>query len=620
MHEEIERLFETRAPEPAFAALRAEWASDPSLANAQYVIGKVERYGAALALIPCRLAILRAFTVEPLIPVLRAAAYMHGIDLQIHLGEYNSYATEMLDPQSELYRFRPQIAIVALNTAAAAPELWEPADPSETAFERAAERVSADFESIVAAFRRLSTADLVVHSLDVPERPVLGALDETLAPGQTAAISGVNDRLRALAHRTTGVYVLDYDSLVARYGRALWCDRAKWQRFRLPATASHLRYLAQEWLRFIAPLTSSVAKAAVVDLDNTLWGGIVGEDGSSRLHMGPEFPGSAYRAVQQALLTLRARGIVLAICSKNNPAEAMAVLERHPDMLLRPNDFAAIRINWEPKSVNLSVLAQELNVGLDALAFIDDNPVERLEVQAALPQVRVVHLPPAPENYARAILEAPVFERLRISADDRARGEHYQDQRQRAQALAGASSREEFLQTLEQRAEIGEATPLEVVRIAQLTQKTNQFNLTTRRYTEADVQRFMEDPQHEVTALKLRDRFGDNGLVGVAITHDVDEVCELRAFLLSCRVIGRGAETALLAHVARRSKERGKNRLRGAYRPTQKNAPAKSFLADHGFTRVSESEDGSVWELDLREAAVEAPSYITLASLEGMPA
>jgi FkbH-like protein len=286
----------------------------------------------------------------------------------------------------------------------------------------------------------------------------------------------------------------------------------------------------------------------------------------------------------------------------------MEALSEHPGMLLRPRDFAALRINWNPKEQSLRELAAELNIGLDSIAFLDDNPVERQHIREQAPEVLVLDLPQDPMGYARAIRDCPWFERLALSDEDQRRGEYYAAQRERAELERTVTSKEDFFRSLEQVCEIGLVTDATLARVAQLTQKTNQFNLTTRRYTEQEIAALREAPDCRVWSLKVTDRYADNGLVGVAISKLADGVCEIDTFLMSCRVIGRTVETALLAKIAADAKEQGAAVLLGRFIPTKKNAPAADFYREHGF---EEAEEG-VWKLDLREASVTLPQWITV--------
>jgi FkbH-like protein len=581
--------------------LKAAWAKEPGGALAGFVASRYERIREGLAVSRCRWAILRSFTVEPVLPILRAMAYDHGIALETHVGEFNAYAQEMLDPESALYRFRPDVAVLAVQTRDIAPELWRG--------EGASEGVLDSFAGWIASFRRHSAAALIVHSLEAPYAAA-GILDGQREDTQAEAIRAINRGLRALARQYRGVYILDYDALVARHGRDHWGDERKWLTVRLPLASANLSHLAAEWLRFLHPLTGKLAKCVAVDLDNTLWGGVIGEDGINGLRLGQEYPGAAYQELQRALLDLSRRGILLAVCSKNNPGDAMEAIEGHPGMILKARDFAAMRINWEEKSGNLREIAAELNIGLDSVAFLDDNPVERQQVRDQAPEVIVIDLPDDAMQYARTVRRSPWFERLTLSDEDRQRGAMYAAQRERAKLERSVTSKEDFYRSLEQSAEIAPVNSQTLARVAQLTQKTNQFNLTTRRYTEQQLEQMMASSDWRVWSLRVRDRYADNGLVGVAIARTEDGVCEIDTFLMSCRVIGRTVETALLARVAADARERGATLLQGWFLPTKKNAPAQDFYREHGFEEAAKSAEGVLWKLDLGKKTIATPEWI----------
>jgi len=582
-----------------------------SNATAAFALARYERLRPHLSLIPYKVAILRSFTVEPVIPILRVAGFRNGLDLTVQVGEFNVYAQEILDEASVLYGFDPQAVILAVDTRSVAPELWsEYADLSSRDAEAVVDRVCQQYRDWVQVFRRYTKAHLIVHELERPAFPAMGVFDGQSAPGQRERIAEINGRLRMLARETRGVYTLDYQGLVSRRGSDNWNDERKWRSVRLPIAAPHLPGLAGEWLRYLQPLSGRVAKVAVLDLDNTLWGGVVGEDGPTGIRLGSEHPGAAYQLFQRALLDLTRRGILLAVASKNNPADAMEVIEKHDGMLLRPHHFAALRINWNDKAASLREIAAELNVGVDSLAFLDDNPVERQRVRGELPEVMVIDLPEDPWKYATTIRECPFFERLALSEEDRHRTEYYTAEKQRVALESSSSTREDFLRSLEQVAEIAAVNPQTLARVAQLTQKTNQFNLTTRRYSEQQVTAMADDPACQVLSIRVKDRYCDNGLVGVAVTRDAGDACTIDTFLLSCRVIGRGVEAAFLAHMAEQARLRGKARLEGWFLPTKKNAPAREFYSSHGFEQVREEPQGSLWVLDLETKAAAWPDWI----------
>lgn len=569
-------------------SLRRWFAKNPTLAGAMEVARKVD----AGPLPKCKVAFLRSFTVEPVVPLFRALALVHGVDVQVKVGAFNAYAQEILDSSSWLREFAPDVVFLALQTRDLLPQLW---DGEAQAIDEAA-------ASLKGWIARLAPATVIAFNFDVPATPSAGLLDAQSA-GQAAAIRALNDRLRE-----TGAIVLDLEGLAARVGRSRFYDEKRFLTTRLPFAADHLIDVADACLRSLLAATGKVRKALVVDLDNTLWGGIVGEDGVDGLKLGREYPGAAFLAVQRALLDLQKRGVLLAIASKNNPPDAREALEKHPGMLLRPEHFAAVRIGWNPKAQSLREIALELNIGVDSLAFLDDNPVEREHVSSELPEVYVLDLPDDPMQYAAAIRAAPVFERVRLTDEDRARGQQYAEQRQRAELQEGAGSVEEFLRSLAMTFTAAQVSPATLPRIAQLTQKTNQFNLTTRRYTEAQVAAFAQDPAARVYGFSLRDRFGDNGLVGVAIARGREE-WTIDTFLMSCRVIGRTFETAMLAHLAAEARAAGATALRGEFIRSAKNDVARDLYRSNGFALVEERPDGASWTLDLAQAGPQIPAW-----------
>jgi FkbH-like protein len=611
LREQIDRLIECGDATRAQSLLANLWRQDPGPAVAAFVLSRFDKLRTNLVAVSCRTAILRSFTMEPISPLLRAAAAVNGIDLIIQIGAFNAYAQEMLDENSSLYRFAPDLVILAVQTRDVAPELWNNfASLSPREVTAAIEQVIASFRSWILAFRSQCKAHLILHTLEMPPRSSQGVLDAQLETSQLQAIHQINDELCRLARNCPGVYMLDYDALVARHGRTRWHDESKWLAMRMPIAADCLIHLANEWLRFIQPLIGKMCKALVVDLDNTLWGGVIGEDGMSGIKLGSEYPGAAYQALQRAILDLYHRGIILAICSKNNLSDAMEVIERHRGMILRPEHFAALRINWNDKARNLKEIAAELNIGIDTLAFLDDNPAEREWIRTQLPEVTVIELTSNPMEYARAVHDNPVFERLTLSAEDRERGRYYSEERLRTELKQSATSLEDFYHSLMMEAEISSVTPETLPRVAQLTQKTNQFNLTTRRYSEQQIAEMAADRNWQVYSIQVRDRFGDNGLVGVAITHYQGRVCEIDTFLMSCRVIDRAVETALLATVADQARTADAQWLVGWFLATKMNVPAKAFYPSHGFSCTLDQNGQSRWEFDLTCGQIAPPPWI----------
>jgi FkbH-like protein len=562
-------------------------------------------------------AILRSFTVEPIVPVLRAASGVNGLQLAVHVGNFGTYAQEILDPQSALYTdCAPDVAILAVQARDIAPDLWDSfAALDAQSVDEAINRVVDQYANLITTFRSRSQAHLLVHGLERPAVSAHGFADSASADRQPDAIQRINIELEAFAAAMPGVYVIDYDRLVGRAGRANFFDERKWLSMKMPIRAEHMVDLANEWLRYLQPMFGRVAKALVVDLDNTLWGGVIGEDGTAGIQLGEQHPGAGFVALQRAIRDLAGRGILLGICSKNNEIDALDVLEHHEAMVLRASDFSAIRINWDNKADNLRSIASEWDIGLDSIAFLDDNPAECALVRRELPEVIVIELDSVPVAGHNPVIGNPFFERLSLTDEDRTRKEMYVQQRQRSLASATARSLEDYLESLGTVVAIERLSASDTPRVAQLTQKTNQFNLTTRRYSEQDIEAFVA-AGNRVYAARAVDRFGEHGLIGVVIAMPIGQIWRIDTLLLSCRLIGRGVETAMIARVAADAKANGMSAMIGEFIATPRNAPARAFYESAGFDLANGDEQRSEWSLDLARQTVNVPAWLTVTSAE----
>jgi FkbH-like protein len=596
------------------------WQLAPTLAAAGF-LGKTLLGSPAAAAWPRRkVFVLRSFTVEPIIPALVAEGLAAGAVFDVTVGDFNAYTQELLDSGSRLYAADPDVAILAVQTRDIAPELWAGAAGDPAAYGAAVDRVTTELMSLVEAFRSRTARPLVIHGLDLPVQAADGIGDHQRTSGQINAVREINRRLVKLAAARPDIHVLDYDRLVARHGTDRWYDDRLWASSRLPFNTASMSALAGEWARFLFATGPALAKVLVCDLDNTLWGGVIGEDGIEGIVLGENEETCPYLRTQRAILNLYDRGIILAICSKNNHDDAMQALERHERMLLRPHHFAAMRMNWNDKPSNLDEIAAEISVGRDALVFLDDNPVEREHVMQAAPEVRVLDLPDDVQRFADLIRRFPLFERLRLTAEDRERGAMYAQQRCRDELQKSATSVEDYYRSLGMRMQARPVAADTMARASQLTQKTNQFNMTTRRYTEAEIAAFAAGGAHRVWTVQVTDRFGDNGIVGILIVETGSADWRIDTLLMSCRVIGRTVETAMLAWLAEQARAAGATRLIGEFIPTKKNSPAAETFAGHGFLPGGESEAVSRWVFDLNRGTIRFPEWIELLESQVMPA
>jgi FkbH-like protein len=601
----------TRAPR-SIPELREAYRRSPTFATAQSILDETARLPSAAERPVTKLMILRSYTIEPVVPLLRASAALEGVALEVEVGRFNAFAQEILDPSSRLYAFAPDVVLIALQTCDLMPLGWSAYVDDAGAAEREAADALANIRSWIETLRERVAARVVIQGFELPDRPSAGILDRQGAGGQIALVESANAELRRIASENDAMDFVDYDALVARHGRARWRDEAKFVATRMPVAAEHLPHVAAEYLPYILSAAARMRKVLVVDLDNTLWGGVVGEVGLEGLQLGHDYPGAGYRALQRAILDLYQRGVVLAISSKNDQATALEALERHPGMLLRPSHFAAMRINWNDKAQSVLEIAAELNLTLDSIAFLDENPVERDRVARALPEVLVIPLSDRPMEFARELRNSAAFERVAVSKEDRERGRLYAEERMRSTLRASATSLEDFYRSLSMSVRIGELDGDNLARVSQLTLKTNQFNLTTRRYNEQQLLDLAADGAR-VFALSASDRYGDNGIVGVAILRQGGHTAEIDTFLLSCRVVGRTIKNALLAHLARVARGAGARTLQGWFVPTKKNALASTFYADHGFVKREMDAGGTRWEIDV-DAAPASPEWIALRS------
>ena len=600
--------------ENAMAVLEQVWRLNPGIASSGFIRNRFQQIKEKLGgVVRCKIALLRSFTIEPIIPLLEAACAVGKIDTEIYIGQYNAYQSEILDTHSALYKFEPNIIILAINIRDLNPLLWSQYTSLSTVEVASyAESIIEGFKSWLNAIRSQSTASIIVHGLETPTSASNGIYDAQTTNSQFETIREINIIIAKCCRSISGVYFLDYDALVSRHGKEVWHDAKKWELMRVPISSACSIYLAKEWIKFIYPILGRVVKCLVLDLDNTLWGGIVGEDGIEGIKIGIEYPGSIYRSFQQAIIDASNRGIILAICSKNNLSDVMEVFDKNKEMLIKENHIACFRVNWNNKAQNLIEIAKELNIGIDSLGFIDDNPAERQMIRQNLPDVMVLEIPDDPSQYEKALRDWPFVQRITLTTEDRERGKLYIQDRIRTELSKSSNSIEDFYWGMEQKIEVGCVTPTTITRVSQLTQKTNQFNLTTRRYTEQEIEKLCNDPNWLIRWVRVQDKFGDNGITGIImIKKIIMNTWEIDNFLLSCRIIGRTIETAILSVIIDEIKQMGATKISGIYIPTKKNVPAKDIYHLHNFKNVIENNGEVRWELNLNENSIIMPPWIS---------
>jgi len=556
-----------------------------------------------------RIALLSNITLDPMIPALKVECYRAGLKPVVYVGPFDGVQQVVFDQESALFQFEPDIVVLALRLHTLTPDLMMRF--GQLAAPEIDELVGGTLSRVMAlisAIRARTSATIIFNNFELAHYPAYGILDPQWRYGQQGTIRSLNSQLAEHVAGVGSAYVVDLEHLLASVGYDNGLDDRYWHIGRAPYAQPFLRRLAAEYAAFAVVLKGRSRKCLVLDCDNTLWGGVVGEDGINGIRLGPTHPGSAFRDFHAAILDLYHRGILLALNSKNNEADAMAVFSEHPGSLLKPEHFVAKRINWQDKAANLVEIAAELNIGIDSLVFVDDNPVECEFIRQMLPSVLVVQLPPDPPRYRGILQGMRCFDTLALNDEDRRRSAMYRIDAQRAEIKQQSGTLEDYLRSLEMVLTLGTADPSTIPRIAQLTQKTNQFNLTTRRYSEEDIRRFVDDPSMIVHWARLRDRFDDNGLIAVAITRYESDSCLIDTLLMSCRVIGRGVEQGIIAHLAKDAAMKGCKYLLGEFIPTSKNSLAANLFADQGFTSDG-SDEGQLWRLPLDGVIPETPDW-----------
>ncbi len=571
-------------------------------------------------LTPMKVAVISSFTAEVLRPYFVVEGARRQLYLIPHFCPFNQLELQVLNPGSELYQSQPNLIFIALRLEEIAPNLiFSYAELSKSQIQARMKEVQIRLYDLVNHIRRHSRATVLLCNFGLPLILDAGLADPDLELSQSLMISRLNEMLNEICHTHTGIYVFDTAQVMSKVGLRKWYDSKLFFTARIPFSWEAQLEIGKQFARYVNALLGRTCKCLVLDLDNTLWGGVLGEDGIQGIELGEDYPGNVFKHFQRRLLSLRSQGILLAIASKNNRSDVIEVFDSHPDILLKLDDFSASQIHWSDKVTSLKAIATELNIGLDALAFFDDSPIERSWVRENLAEVTVIEAPNDPIKFIDALEDSGAFDRLLISADDLRRADMMQQSQKREQFRTQSQTVEEFLQGLDMIATVGKLQSETLPRVVQLLAKTNQFNLTTRRHLGAQLQDFIEKQQAEIFWMRIRDRFGDNGLVGVIIGIPEDEErWHIESFLLSCRVIGRQAETVLLALLAQCVSKRNGKILIGEYIPTMKNRQVAELYARYGFKPQDES--GHFWCLDLTKNRIEFPAFFQIEYNEGKEA
>ncbi len=565
-----------------------------------------------------RLAIASSFTFEPLVKNLTVRGYADGFRLETYVSPFGQYVQELMSPASGIAAFKPDAVVLAVRLQDACTLIYENFNAlDEAAVQSICNEWINTFRQAVKSFRKQSQASILCVNYELPAYPALGLADCNTVPSQIRTIASLNRTLNEIAAETGNMHIIDVDRFTACVGRSRIVDPKLWFWGRIPIASEHQWAYVGEITRMLRATTGKARKVLALDCDNTIWGGVLGDVGKDGIALGHDYPGNAFVALQKRALDLYHRGVVLVVASKNEHTAVKDVFENHPEMVLRPEHVSCFAVNWEPKPQNLQRVANTLNLNLDSFVFVDDHPVECAMMREMLPQVLTVNLPEDPARYEQTLAQLDCFDQLAVSDEDRRRGEMYRKEAARAEFRSESDDLESFFVGLNMRVSIACNDESTLARASQLTQRTNQFNMTTVRRSESEILELMRAENTDVYTIRLNDRFGDNGIVGLAIVRKERDNAVLDTFLMSCRVLGRSVEHAFLAWIGKRMLARKATVIEGRYNETPKNKPFSRFFESWGMSHSDETADGTQrWTYALKPSAeaLKIPPWIEFES------
>ena len=562
-------------------------------------------------------ALLSSSTAQGIKESLVSQCSQFDIFPNVYIGNYGQYAQEIIDKNSSLYQSDPDLVIIYVDTQTLAGDYFF------TPYEKTAEQIqlwveeTVDFlQMLVAQIIERTTSKVLLHNLETPYNSSLGIIENKKNYGFIESVEDINRLLRNRYKSSNQVYIYDYNAFCSRIGKENIIDFKMYYMGDIKLKPHLIPRLCADYAKYLQAMAGRTKKCIVLDLDNTLWGGVIGESGLEGIDLGPTPKGRSFLEFQKYLYALYSRGIILAVNSKNNFQDAIDVIRDHPHMMLREKHFAAIRINWDNKVANMKSLAKEMNIGLDSMVFIDDDELNRDMMCKFLPEVEVIKLPVDTSLYVKTLMETSLFDSLFLTDEDMLKGQMYHAEKKRQKLAETAIDISDYLRGLNIRVKFEHANINTIPRISQLTQKTNQFNLASKRYSEEHIVQLSTSDDHYVLTISLKDKFGDNGLTGVAIIEKKkDELYwQIDNFLLSCRILGRGAEDALLAYALTEARSAGMTKVTGQFIATKKNMPARDFYKNSGFIKTGEAGGIENWEFSL-ETEINFPNFIQCETL-----
>ena len=540
-----------------------------------------------------KIAILSSYTIQNTRQTLELELIKNEFDAQITYGQYNQYMQELLDENSFVYKLMPDIIIIALDTKTFLDNLqFKCTDIGKKELEEITSTKIEYIRNILNRASEKTNAKIILTNLEVPTYSPHGIMDANIFEGYRYFVSNLNYRLFETAKQAKNCVILDFEKLASYVGKNNLIEPKYYYAGKLYLGNKINKLFCEEITKIISATYGKSKKCIILDLDNTIWGGIVGEDGPNGIKIGDEGIGGAYKDAQKIILNLYKRGILLAINSKNNPADVFLAFEQNKNMILKKEHFASIKINWQNKPDNIIQIANELNIGLNSIVFIDDNPAERGLVKSVLPQVSVPDFPIDASELPKMLEELGNFEFLEITQEDKKRNEMYLQENKRNEYKKNFENPADYLFDLKIEIQIEKNCKADLDRITQLINKTNQFNLCTNRYSKEQVSEYLCSQNHSTFSMRAKDKFGEFGLTGVCIFKETPQQIEITDFLVSCRILGRDIEKELIRYAINQFAFAKTKKIIARYRPTEKNVAAKDFYEQVNFIKESENQTG----------------------------
>ena len=552
-----------------------------------------------------RIAFVGSFSLNGFEETIQVQCNDEKINCITYNSPYNQFTQEILNENSNLYKFKPDIIFLLIdNRIILENSFYFSNINSENKNKKYVDEKINEIKNLIEVFTQKSQSKIIIANFVIPTYTPLGIYESKIEYGIKEIILDLNKKLKELSRNIDLCYVYDFNSFVTKFGEKNILDYKKMNYGDIKINFDIIPHLIYDFLGYVKPILGSNKKCLVLDLDNTLWGNIIGEDGIEGIKIGPYPEGRSFVEFQKVIKALSENGIILAINSKNNQKDAMKAINEHPHMILREKDFSCIKINWNDKISNMREIAKDLNIGLDSIVFFDDDPINRELLRMGIPEVNTIELPKDPSSYAQILRNLNDFNILKITKDDVQRKIMYAQEQNRQKLESSTENLNEYLKKLDIKIKIKLDNEFSISRISQLILKTNQFNLTTKRYQEEEIKEFVEDKTMIVGCSEVDDKFGENGITNVFIIKTKSNEWIIDTFLLSCRIMGRGIEEGIIGKILEIAKDKGIEKITATFIPTEKNKPAENFLKNYGFKKEKEN-----WVFLLKNE-IKIPDYL----------